>query len=343
MKKITFLLFLSSLLMISASVLANNLNTSNSSYVSNYSQNITFVEAGITFSIFQSGEFDFFINKRHSINASVGYEILNISYNSGYNYGPYVQHDDFGAVIQIEQVPIYYDYYGRAIRIGNVGINYNNNRIIGVGGLHLYYNNYQGYYYSGSINSYNRNYYNHYYHNYFLRPSFNNCIVSYSPYRKHYKVNRHHYGMKNGKYKNNVPKNHKRYKKINAKIRSNSRDLDVLYSRKAGNRKATSLPVRNRNVHLKKTNSVSRNLRTTHIDRSKKESGRTSFKGYNGNKDRITEKRSPRKYENSANAVASNSSRNKSMQTQSRRSHSERNTELNSKTKRTRSKYKRSK
>ena len=330
--------------MISESVLASNHNKPHSSYISNYTQNITFVEAGITFSIFQSGEFDFFINRRQSMNTNVGYNTLNISYNSGFNYEPFLQYDDFGAVIQIEQIPIYYDYYGRAVRIGSVAINYHKNRINRVGGLHLYYNNYQTYYYSGFINRYNRNYYNHPYHNYFLRPNYNNCIVSYSPYRKHYRVNRHHYVMKDVKYKNNVPKHHKRYKEINGKIRSNSKERNVSSNRVASSRNNTMSPLENRNLNSNKNNSIRRNLKKTTIDRSKKEFGRAYSLEHDTAKPKgtRTEKRGHLNYESSSNSLASNSSRNRSVPSQSPRYRSEKK-EVNVKSKRTNSKYNRSK
>ena len=86
----------------------------------------TFVENGITFSVYNDGEFDFFINRLHSnVSANVNVGGLQISFNSGYDYNPFVQYDDYGAIIQIENTPIFYDYYGRVYRIGDVNFNYN--------------------------------------------------------------------------------------------------------------------------------------------------------------------------------------------------------------------------
>ena len=49
---------------------------------------------------------------------------INISFNTGYDYSAYIQYDHYGAVIQIENTPIYYDYYGRISQAGNVHVNY---------------------------------------------------------------------------------------------------------------------------------------------------------------------------------------------------------------------------
>ena len=68
--------------------------------IANYNETnaITFVENGITFSVFQNGEFDFYLNS-HSNNVQVAYSSPNVSvsFNSGYNYNPYVQYDQYGA------------------------------------------------------------------------------------------------------------------------------------------------------------------------------------------------------------------------------------------------------
>ena len=92
---------------------------------------------------------------------------MSISFNAGYNYDAYLQYDRFGAVIQIQNVPIYYDNYGRISQVGSININYYNGRLARLGGMQIYYNNYGSYaYYRGYINTYNRNYVYHPYHNY---------------------------------------------------------------------------------------------------------------------------------------------------------------------------------
>ncbi|MBL4725007.1 MAG: hypothetical protein JKY73_06505, partial [Lutibacter sp.] len=122
-------------------------------YYNDYGNTFTFVEHGVTFSVFQNGEFDFYINPRRGLHVGYQGNGINISFNSGYNYDAYVQYDNYGAIIQIEDIPIYYDYYGRVDRIGNVNLNYRFGRLSRLGQLHVYYDNH-GYYshYSGYIN-----------------------------------------------------------------------------------------------------------------------------------------------------------------------------------------------
>ena len=163
-------------------------------YYNDYGNSFTFVENGVTFSVFQNGEFDFYINQRNNFNVGYRNKNINISFNAGYNYDAYVQYDNYGAIIQIENIPIYYDYYGKVDRIGNINLYYNYGRLTRLGGMYVHYDNY-GYYthYSGYINRYNRNYVYHPYHNYFARPFFEYRVVSYKPYRNHYKPNRYKY------------------------------------------------------------------------------------------------------------------------------------------------------
>lgn len=161
----------------------------------NANNTITFVENGITFSVFQNGEFDFYLNN-HATNVQVGYATpqISISFNSGYNYNPYVQYDQYGAVLQIENTPIYYDNYGRITRVGNINLNYAHGNLYSVGGLQIYYNNYGGYaYHRGYINHYNQHYVYHPYHNWFVRPYTGYRVVKTIPYRHHYSPVRHHY------------------------------------------------------------------------------------------------------------------------------------------------------
>jgi hypothetical protein len=196
----TKLLLLATFLFVGFGVQASTFKTDNSSinyYNNDYGDSFTFVERNVTFAIFQNGEFDFYINpgnQRGGLDVNYQGNGVNISFNSGYDYGPYVQYDDYGAIIQIENIPIYYDYYGRVNRIGNTHITYDSGRLVRVGGLHVYYNR-QGYYshYSGYINNYNRAYVFHPYHNYFARPLFDFRIVSYNPYRNHYQPTRYTY------------------------------------------------------------------------------------------------------------------------------------------------------
>ncbi|MFA5297925.1 MAG: hypothetical protein WC389_06915, partial [Lutibacter sp.] len=166
----TKLLLFATFLFVGFGIQASTFKTDNSQknyyYNDDYGNSFTFVERDVTFAVFQNGEFDFYINQRNALGVNYqGNNGVNISFNSGYNYDPYVQYDDYGAIIQVEDIPIYYDYYGRVNRIGNTIINYDSGRLVRVGGLHVYYNR-QGYYshYSGYINDYNRDYVFHPYH-----------------------------------------------------------------------------------------------------------------------------------------------------------------------------------
>ncbi|MDT8416534.1 MAG: hypothetical protein RQ864_01880 [Lutibacter sp.] len=196
----TNLLLLATFLFVGFGMQASTFETDNSSknnYYNDYGDSFTFVERNVTFAIFQNGEFDFYINTRNQRSGlGVNYQGngVNISFNSGYDYDAYVQYDDYGAIIQVEDIPIYYDYYGRVNKVGNTRITYDSGRLVRVGGLHVYYDR-QGYYshYSGYINNYNRSYVFHPYHNYFARPLFDFRIVSYNPYRNHYQPTRYTY------------------------------------------------------------------------------------------------------------------------------------------------------
>jgi len=75
-------------LITSFSVKATTNGTENRYYNEN-GNNFTFVESGITFAVFQNGEFDFYINSRNGLNIGVRSRNLNISFNLGYNYDAY--------------------------------------------------------------------------------------------------------------------------------------------------------------------------------------------------------------------------------------------------------------
>jgi len=243
MKKITLILFAIFSFVLSPLAFANNipgsLNTAFYNYNHSYGEKFTFAEGGITFSVFQNGEFDFYINPRSGIHTNVDLGLTSISYNSGYNYNAYVQYDDYGAIVQIENVPVYYDYYGRLIGVGNVNINYRSNRLIRIGGLYVHYNTY-GYYshYNGFINNYNRYYVYQPYHNYFIRPNYNSCVVSYNPYRRYYKPHRYNYTYGKKYYRKNYIKG-RTYKKIDSRVRTALSDK-TYQKRSNNNRRITA-------------------------------------------------------------------------------------------------------
>ena len=86
-------------------------------YNNGYGKSFIFNEGGIEFSVFADGQFDFYMSRYGSnVNVSVSSPNLSASFNSGRDYNAYVQYDEFGAIIQIENTPIYYDYYGRIVQ-----------------------------------------------------------------------------------------------------------------------------------------------------------------------------------------------------------------------------------
>ncbi|MDM9631857.1 hypothetical protein [Robiginitalea aurantiaca] len=158
------------------------------------SRSFIFTEGDITFSVYPDGEFDFYLNNQVGFQAGVIGGQGAISFNAGYNYNPYVQYDDFGAVIQISQLPVYYDYYGRVNRIGNIHMTYRNGRLYRLGGMRIYYNGFGYYnYHLGYINPYNRVYVYQPFHSYFVRPAAAYCMVYPQPYRHYYNPVRYTY------------------------------------------------------------------------------------------------------------------------------------------------------
>ncbi|NJY63748.1 hypothetical protein HC174_13445 [Salinimicrobium sp. CDJ15-81-2] len=156
-----------------------------------------FVERGVEFAVFPDGQFDFFFNPRGNFNRIPGH--INYSFNSGYNYGPFIQYDDYGAVIQIENVPVYYDYYGRLIQAGRVRIGYNTFGMVDrIGNMFLHYNFYnQLTHTSGFINNRNASYVYRPWHDHYVRP-YTYTVVHHQPYRLYYTPNR----MKYSHYRN---------------------------------------------------------------------------------------------------------------------------------------------
>lgn len=186
MKKLT--LVLASVFAMAAQSMAHgNVN------INSYADAFVFDEMGITFSVYPDGEFDFYLpNQQQSTTVSNGF--VNVTFNSGYDYNPYIQYDDFGAVIQVENVPIWYDAFGRVDQIGDVRISYRNRRVCQVGGLHVYYNTYGGYaYHTGFINTWNPYFVYRPFYSCFTRPAINLCFVRTVAYRQYYTPVRYAY------------------------------------------------------------------------------------------------------------------------------------------------------
>jgi hypothetical protein len=154
-----------------------------------------FIEGGVEFSIFPDGQFDFqYVGPQNGAEVVFSTPGVNISFNGGQDYEAYVQYDDYGAIVKVEEVPVFYDEYGRIVQAGTVDISYRNRRLVRVGGLNIFYNNYGYYDYCvGYINPFNKFYVYRPWHAYYVRPTYNNCIVWDVPYRRYYSPVRYSY------------------------------------------------------------------------------------------------------------------------------------------------------
>lgn len=265
------LAIIATFVLVSTASFATNTTTTNR-YFLNYGDSFTFVEGGITFAVFQNGEFDFYINPRNGLHVGYSSRNVNISFNSGYNYDAYVQYDHYGAIIQVEHIPIYYDYYGRVSQIGDINIRYTNGRLVRLGGLHVHYDHY-GYYshYNGYINHYNRHYVYHPYHNFFVRPLFDFRIVSYKPYRHQYRPVRYKYYRDHSRNKYYSRDTHRYYKRSNKSTRQRVATNRVPKS--SNDRIArTTDRTRNRNA-IDRGNARNANTRATTTNRTQRSNG----------------------------------------------------------------------
>lgn len=195
MKRIA--LFFTTLLLVATTVNATNTSTdatnAHHNFVRGYGNSFIFMENGIEFSVFPDGQFDFFM-PQYAPNVNVGINTpgFTLSFNGGFDYNPFIQYDDFGAIIQIENTPIFYDYFGRVTQIGNINIVYNGfGRVNRIGGLFIHYRNRVFSHYTGFINPFNRFYVFRPWHRFYTIPAVNYCIVSPRPYRQFYRPIRH--------------------------------------------------------------------------------------------------------------------------------------------------------
>ncbi len=172
----------------------------------NYNKPFVFLENGIEFAVFKDGQFDFNILNpvRNYGHVSIQTRNINFSFNTGHNYDAFVQYDDYGAVLQIENTTIDYDYFGKVRRIGNVHLYYNPAGLVsGIGNLHIAYNNGYVAHCSGYVNNYNVNYGFRPHHRYYRVPPVNRCVVYTRPYRRNYIANRYDYVVYRRNYHNN--------------------------------------------------------------------------------------------------------------------------------------------
>lgn len=206
----------------------------------NFNNGFIFAESGITFSVYPDGEFDFYINNQVAVNAQINLGAIGISFNSGFDYGPYVQYDDFGAVVQIENIPIFYDYYGRVSKIGNVNIWYRNNRVYRIGGMQIFYNPSGFYsYHTGFINTFNQTYIFNPFHTYFARPAASFCLVSRNPYRRWYRPIRYRYYEP---YRNNFRRSYAQIGRINKHLDRTDRNRIYQNNSRISSRNNTTTP-----------------------------------------------------------------------------------------------------
>ena len=152
-----------------------------------------FTEGGVEFAIFRDGQFDFYFDPRGGYPRFAGRDPF--SFNHGFNYDPFVQYDDFGAVIQIERVPVYYDHFGRIIQAGRIPIYYNSiGTVSRIGNLYLHYDRFGRLARAtGYINAQNRFYNYRPWHDFYRKPPLYAEIVYSHPYRAYYYPERFDY------------------------------------------------------------------------------------------------------------------------------------------------------
>ena len=255
MKKLLFL-FASLVLVNTNATAKTNTIEAPASVINNvrgYGNSFIFNEAGIEFSVFADGQFDFFIpSYGPDVSIGINSPSFALSFNSGFNYNPYVQYDSFGAIIQIENTPVFYDYYGRVNQVGNIFINYNGfGRINRIGGLSIHYRNNVFWRYDGFINVYNRAYIWRPWHRFYAVPHVNYCLVNVNPYRQFYAPVRHTFYRP---YRNNV-----RHFNVNNSRRGNTQIGRHNAITRTGNRYAQA-PRNERERNVSRT--VERNNRT---------------------------------------------------------------------------------
>ena len=169
-----------------ASVVSNHSRTSNS---------FVFNEQGIEFAIFNDGQFDFnVLRQRQNFFQFSNHNGINISFNSGYNYSAYVQYDHYGAVIQIENTPVFYDYYGRISQAGSIHIRYDyRGRVAWIGNMQINYDRYNNSRGIGYINRQHRYYTPSPWYSYYSVPNVQYCVLFKTPYRRNYTPIRYYY------------------------------------------------------------------------------------------------------------------------------------------------------
>ena len=262
-----------------------------------YNTNHSFVfnEQGIEFAIFKDGQFDFNVLRYRQASAQfTNTNGLKISFNTGYDYAAYIQYDSYGAVIQIENTPIYYDYYGRIRQAGNVHVYYDySGRVSRIGGLYIHYDAYNYVRTNGYVNRYNRYYRPSVWHSYYRVPSRRFCVLLSTPYRRHYTPIRYRYV---NPYRNNrrpiVYRNQSNHNRI-VNRRSN---LRARYAVNKGKRKAVTTTRRSTNRQTPNATPKRSNRRVTNSTATRRVNTSTQVKRSKPNlkNSRVVAQRTPR-------------------------------------------------
>jgi hypothetical protein len=164
-----------------------------------YNNSFIFLEGGIEFAVFPDGQFDFnYLERAPQIGINWRNQNGHFSFNSGFDYDRFVQYDIYGAVIQIENTPIFYDAFGRVQQVGNIFIGYRNGFVSRIGGLQIFYSrpgivvNYVGF-----INNFNPYYVYQPWHDFYGVPVIDRRLVWQNPYRRHYNPIRYSWAFHN--------------------------------------------------------------------------------------------------------------------------------------------------
>jgi len=154
-----FLFITFCLLSITTSFATVNTRTDNTPFI--------FTENNIEYAVFKNGEFDFNEIQTRSSGIHINTSHVNFSFNSGKNYTPNVQVNEYGVITRINNTSIRYNYNGKVKQIGSVVLKYNNyGYVYAIGNLNIRYSDYgRNYYCTGYINNRNLHYkpvYNNY-------------------------------------------------------------------------------------------------------------------------------------------------------------------------------------
>jgi len=338
MKKIASLVI--GFFIMSFSVNAASVTVEETLIYGNYGKSYIFVVENVEFSVFPDGQFDFtYLGPNNNTSVTFSSANVNISYNSGHDYDMYVQYDDYGAIIQVENVPVYYDEFGRIAQVGDVEIRYSNRRIVRVGGLYVHYN-YNGYYshYTGYINTFNYYYVFQPWHTYYVRPVYAGCVVYDYPYRRYYSPTRYAYndhynyysnrGRSNVSYANGRRSFHRPGSRVHYKGGRSVANRDYNPNRRntavaQSNRRGQSNSKRTNTSTLSRTSNRTQNNYATNNSSSRRVESNSNTKGYRGNtssntktqktshKKNVSQKKNNTKY-SSANKTTSSISSNNS-------------------------------